>query len=1005
MKNPAEGAIWREFQRHSDTTMKMILPTTTNLTPSGLIKTVQRSRTMLASTSALLILTGLPLSAQTNPAPQTIPYTQDFGSSTFTTPPVGFAVWNGLSGDTTNTQALAEGSAPIGNATLAAQTATTTTGGAHGLAVAGNAKLYIQTSGNTTNGVNQPVLAINTVGKTNVTLGYDVESISAQAREVGIVSQFRVGNTVAWTTITPASGSNPYSQTAGTTGLKTTVAAVLPVSAEGQPEVQIRWAFWRAGTTGSSSGLAIDNVSVTTTGVGPDITPPTLVSQTPAVAATNVGLSPSISISFSELIAAGAGSVQLFQEAGASDVLVQIGTVTISGSTASFSPTSPLLASTTYYVLIANNAFTDFATPTANNFAGISSQTAWTFTTGTGVLPPAPIVINEVYGGGGNSGAPLTHDFVELYNTTNAPISLATYSVQYAGATGTSWTLNNLSGSIPANGYYLLQLGSGGAVGVALPNPNATGTSNMSATAGKVALTNTQTALSGSNPFPNAAIVDFVDYGTTTSAFETAAAPVPSNTLSLSRTNFADTGDNSLDFTTGAPSPQGSATSDTVSPSVLSLNPIDGSTTATSTQNLVINFSESVIKGTGDILIKLASDDSTVATIDISTGLVSVSGAVVTINPVADLVAGEAYYINIPNTAFKDAAENFYPGITNLTTWNFTVETPAPVGSLTAGDIAFVGYATGSDDHFSFVALKQIPANEIIRFSDNEWNGSVIGSGGTFNSGEGYITWTAPATPVAQGSVIRIDDIASTTVLPSASAGTITLATGVGGSFNMGSAGETVYAFQGGTTTPTHFLTALTTNGATDSVANTGLVPSSHVISLPLLITPDQFDHYQYNGPRTTLPSFVAYLPETVNVANWITNDELEDPAVVFNMMAFAINGNPSNNYSNWASTNNASGGVNGDHDNDGVRNGVEFFMGQTGSTFTPNPVPDVNRLLSYPANAAATGVTGIIQTSPDLATWTTLSSTTSGGFITATIPAPGAGGKIFARLNVVVSP
>jgi Bacterial Ig-like domain/Lamin Tail Domain len=981
------------------------IPLTTNPTLSGLIKAAYRSRALLAGTSTFLLLTGGALNAQTNPTAQNIPYTQNFGTTTFTTPPTGFAVWNGVTGETTNTQALAEGSTPTGSATLAVATAATTTGGAYGYAAASNAKLYIQTSGNATNGVNQPVLAIDTIGKTNVTLSYEVESISAQAREIGIVSQFRVGTTGTWTTITPALGSNPYVQTADTTGLKTTVSAVLPASAEGQPVVQIRWAFWRAGTTGSSSGLAIDNVSVTTGGIVPDTTPPTLVSQVPTVAATNVGLSPSISITFSETVVAGAGTVQLFQEAGSSDVLVPIGTVGISGSTASFSPTSPLLPSTTYYVLIANNAFLDSALPTPNAFAGISSETAWTFTTDTGVIPAALVVINEVYGGGGNSGAPYTNDFVELYNTTNAPISLANYSIQYAGATGTTWALNNLSGSIPANGYYLLQL-SGGSTGIALPNPNATGTSNLSATAGKIALTNTQTALTGLDPFPNSTIVDFVGYGTNASASETAPAPAPSSTQSISRTAFADTGDNSVNFTVGIPSPTSSATSDTVPPSVLSLNPIDGSTTATPTQNLGITFSETVIKGTGNILIKLVSDDSTVETIDVASALVSVSGAVATINPAGDLVAGTAYYVNIPNTAFRDAALNFYLGITTTTAWNFTVETPAPTGTLTAGDIAFVGYATGSDDHFSFVALKQIPAGEIIRFSDNEWNGTAIGSGGSFNPGEGFITWTAPASPVAQGTVIRLDDIASLTVLPSASIGTIALATGVGGSFNMGSAGDTVYAFQGGTSTPTHFLSALTTNGSTDSVANTGLIPSSHVVSLPLLVTPDQFDHYQYNGPRTTLTSFAAYLTETVNAANWITNDELEDPAVVFNMTSFAISGPPSNNYSSWATTNSAAGGVNGDHDNDGVRNGVEFFMGQTGSTFTPNPVLGAtapNRI-SYPRDATATGVTGVIETSPDLVVWTPQTSDTTSvpGSISYTLPT--GQGKIFARLNVVVT-
>jgi hypothetical protein len=50
------------------------------------------------------------------------------------------------------------------------------------------------------------------------------------------------------------------------------------------------------------------------------------------------------------------------------------------------------------------------------------------------------LVISQIYGGGGNTGAPYTNDFVELYNPTSAAISLSGYSIQYASATGTSWS-------------------------------------------------------------------------------------------------------------------------------------------------------------------------------------------------------------------------------------------------------------------------------------------------------------------------------------------------------------------------------------------------------------------------------------------------------------------------------------------------------------------------------------------------------------------------------------
>ena len=49
------------------------------------------------------------------------------------------------------------------------------------------------------------------------------------------------------------------------------------------------------------------------------------------------------------------------------------------------------------------------------------------------------IVISQVYGGGGNSGATLRNDFIELFNRGNTAITVTGWSVQYASASGSSW--------------------------------------------------------------------------------------------------------------------------------------------------------------------------------------------------------------------------------------------------------------------------------------------------------------------------------------------------------------------------------------------------------------------------------------------------------------------------------------------------------------------------------------------------------------------------------------
>ena len=47
------------------------------------------------------------------------------------------------------------------------------------------------------------------------------------------------------------------------------------------------------------------------------------------------------------------------------------------------------------------------------------------------------MVISQVYGGGGNCGAPYSNDFIELFNRGSAPVDLGTWSLQYTSATGT----------------------------------------------------------------------------------------------------------------------------------------------------------------------------------------------------------------------------------------------------------------------------------------------------------------------------------------------------------------------------------------------------------------------------------------------------------------------------------------------------------------------------------------------------------------------------------------
>jgi uncharacterized protein len=215
------------------------------------------------------------------------------------------------------------------------------------------------------------------------------------------------------------------------------------------------------------------------------------------------------------------------------------------------------------------------------------------FAAGTALLTAAPlvaiataqsatavspdIVISEVYGGGGNSGATLTNDFIELYNRGSAPVDISTWSVQYGSSGGTTWLRTNLSGTIQPGRWYLIQEAPGAGGTTPLPTPDAVGTIAMSATAAKVVLVTHQTTLTcGITCGPADGVYDLVGYGAT-NMFEAAPAPTLSNTTSASRDAVGtDTDNNSVDFTVGAPNPQNSESEPPPPPPVKTINEIQG---------------------------------------------------------------------------------------------------------------------------------------------------------------------------------------------------------------------------------------------------------------------------------------------------------------------------------------------------------------------------------------------------------------------------------------------
>ncbi|HLO94054.1 MAG TPA: lamin tail domain-containing protein, partial [Burkholderiaceae bacterium] len=172
---------------------------------------------------------------------------------------------------------------------------------------------------------------------------------------------------------------------------------------------------------------------------------------------------------------------------------------------------------------------------------------------------PSGVVISQIYGAGGNTGASYKNDYIEIFNAGATAVSIGGWSVQYASSGGSSWQVTGIpAGTQLLAGQYLLirqQAGAGGTVDVA---GDVNGNIPMSASAGKVALVRSTTVLSGTNP---AGVEDIVSFGS--AATPTEGSPTPN--LSVSNAAFraaegcTDTNNNSADFSLAAPLPRNSA--------------------------------------------------------------------------------------------------------------------------------------------------------------------------------------------------------------------------------------------------------------------------------------------------------------------------------------------------------------------------------------------------------------------------------------------------------------
>jgi predicted extracellular nuclease/Ca2+-binding RTX toxin-like protein len=232
------------------------------------------------------------------------------------------------------------------------------------------------------------------------------------------------------------------------------------------------------------------------------------------------------------------------------------------------------------------------------------------------------------------------------------------------------------------------------------------------------------------------------------------------------------TGSNSAltQITTNFTVESGSSGEDVTAPTLTSSNPADNAVNVAADANIVLTLSENVQKGTGDIVIKLAADDSVVQTIDVASAAVTVAGNVVTINPPADLAPGTAYYVEIAPGAIEDAVGNDFAGIAGAAELNFATADESGITRI---------FDIQGDGHVSALDGQTVTTEGVVIAVDTNgsrgfWIQDPNGDGNAATS-DGIFVFTNAAPTVQVGQLVRVTGVVDEFVPNGAAPGSFSL--------------------------------------------------------------------------------------------------------------------------------------------------------------------------------------------------------------------------------------
>jgi hypothetical protein len=195
--------------------------------------------------------------------------------------------------------------------------------------------------------------------------------------------------------------------------------------------------------------------------------------------------------------------------------------------------------------------------------------------------------------------------------------------------------------------------------------------------------------------------------------------------------------------------------------------------------------------------------------------------------------------------------------------------------SLSAGDIAIIGWNGDDDDDVLLVSFVDIEAGTVIYLTDKSWDGSA------FTSSEGYNQYTVPEEGVSAGDVILISNNNDSPT--SSNGGTVVEISG----FNFSGSGDELYLYQGADeATPTGFIFAIATKTSwgENELLNTGLTDGTNALA----IWGANDDNGEYTGARIGSQSeLIALISDS---DNWSTTDGSGDQSITFTTTAFTLN-------------------------------------------------------------------------------------------------------------------